>query len=109
MIKGAAEVSGRSLETSVLRPHQGGNLRFLMLPGDASPKQRSRPRGACTRTPVREALYRLEREGYIDVSPRKRLEREAFRFPAVRESLRRAGRLELAAVRKLCEWRAGPI
>ena len=40
---------------------------FHLLPGDRFSENEVAERMAASRTPVREALYRLQREGYVDV------------------------------------------
>ena len=43
---------------------------FRLLPGDRFTETEVAERVGVSRTPVREALYKLEREGYIQVSSR---------------------------------------
>ncbi|VTP61118.1 Transcriptional regulators [Serratia rubidaea] len=40
---------------------------FRLLPGDRFSESEIAGRMAASRTPVRQALFRLEREGYVDV------------------------------------------
>ena len=41
---------------------------FVLLPGDRFTESEMASRHAVSRTPVRDALYRLEREGYLQVA-----------------------------------------
>ena len=108
MIKGAAEVSGRSLATSVYDRIKAEIFDFCLLPGDRFTETEVAARVGVSRTPVREALYRLEREGYIDVSPRNGWSVKPFDFTLFENLYDVRVVLELAAVRKLCEMEAGP-
>ena len=46
---------------------------FRLLPGDRFSEPEIAERFGMSRTPVREALLRLEREGYVTVAPTQRL------------------------------------
>lgn len=43
---------------------------FILLPGDRFSEKEIAVRTGASRTPVREALFRLQREGYVEVLPR---------------------------------------
>jgi DNA-binding GntR family transcriptional regulator len=61
-----------------------------------------------SRTPVREALYRLEREGYLDVMFRSGWRVKPFDFGQFENLYDVRVILETAAVRKLCEMPERP-
>lgn len=42
---------------------------FLLLPGDRFSENEIADRMSASRTPVRQALYALQQEGYVDVQP----------------------------------------
>ena len=75
------------------------------LLGEAEPLRENRlaARLAVSRTPVREALYRLEQEGYIQVSARNGWSVKPFDFEYFENLYDVRVVLELAAVRKLCD------
>ncbi|GAB4059725.1 GntR family transcriptional regulator [Uliginosibacterium sediminicola] len=76
---------------------------FRLLPGDRFTESQIAERLQVSRTPVREALYRLEREGYVFVHFRNGWSVRPFDF-ALFESLYELRLvLELASVRKICD------
>lgn len=75
---------------------------FWLLPGDRFTENEVAARVGVSRTPVREALYRLEREGYIEVSARNGWSVKPFDFTAFENLYDVRVILELAASRKLC-------
>ncbi len=76
---------------------------FHLLPGDRFSENEVAERMAASRTPVREALYRLQREGYVDVLYRSGWQVKPFDFRFFEEIYDVRIVLELAAVKKLCE------
>ena len=94
---------GRSLATSVYDRIKAEIFDFCLLPGDRFTETEVAARVGVSRTPVREALYRLEREGYIDVSPRNGWSVKPFDFTLFENLYDVRVVLELAAVRRLCE------
>ncbi|HEX2827026.1 MAG TPA: GntR family transcriptional regulator [Burkholderiales bacterium] len=76
---------------------------FSLLPGDRFTETEVAERAGVSRTPVREALYRLEREGYIQVSSRNGWSVKPFDFAAFENLYDVRVILELAAVRKVCD------
>lgn len=76
---------------------------FCLLPGDRFTETEIAARVGVSRTPVREALYRLQREGYIDVSARNGWSVRPFDFGLFENLYDVRVILELAAVRRLCE------
>lgn len=79
---------------------------FRLLPGARFTETEVAGRAGVSRTPVREALYRLEREGYIQVSSRNGWSVKPFDFESFENLYDVRVILELAAVRKLCETEA---
>ena len=57
----------RSLAEIAYEKIEGQYLRLRLLPGDRFSETEIAERLAMSRTPVRDALYRLEREGYLQV------------------------------------------
>lgn len=76
---------------------------FHLLPGDRFSENEVAERMDASRTPVREALYRLQREGYVDVLYRSGWQVKPFDFRFFEEIYDVRIVLELAAVKKLCE------
>ncbi len=76
---------------------------FRLLPGDRFTETEVAGRIGVSRTPVREALYRLEQEGYIHVSSRNGWSVKPFDFEYFENLYDVRVILELAAVRKLCD------
>ncbi len=76
---------------------------FHLLPGDRFTESEVAERMQVSRTPVREALYRLEREGYLQVMFRSGWRVRPFDFLQFEDLYDVRVVLELAAVRKLCD------
>ncbi|MEK6592519.1 MAG: GntR family transcriptional regulator [Pseudomonadota bacterium] len=81
---------------------------FHLLPGDRFTETGIAGQLGVSRTPVREALYKLEREGYIEVSSRNGWSVKPFDFESIENLYDVRIILELAAVRKLCEAQGKP-
>jgi len=81
---------------------------FRLLPGDRFTETEVAERLGVSRTPVREALYKLEREGYIQVYSRNGWSVRPFDFEQFENLYDVRVILELAAVRKLCEMQEKP-
>jgi DNA-binding GntR family transcriptional regulator len=75
---------------------------FRLLPGDRFSEGDVAERMAASRTPVRQALHRLEREGYLEVRFRSGWQVKAFDFGHFEELYELRIVLELEAVRRLC-------
>ncbi|MCY1272958.1 putative HTH-type transcriptional regulator LgoR [compost metagenome] len=75
---------------------------FQLLPGDRFSEGEVAERMAVSRTPVRQALYRLQREGYLEVHFRSGWQVRPFDFAHVEELYELRIVLELEAVRRLC-------
>jgi DNA-binding GntR family transcriptional regulator len=76
---------------------------FRLLPGDRFSENEIAARTGVSRTPVREALFKLEQEGYLTVSARNGWAVKPFDFEALENLYDLRVILELAAVRKLVE------
>ncbi|HEU0202230.1 MAG TPA: GntR family transcriptional regulator, partial [Burkholderiaceae bacterium] len=76
---------------------------FQLLPGERFTENEMAARMEVSRTPVREALYRLEREGYLEVMFRSGWRVKPLDFTQLDELYDVRIVLELAAVRRLCE------
>jgi DNA-binding GntR family transcriptional regulator len=76
---------------------------FRLLPGDRFSEGGIAERMAVSRTPVRQALYRLQREGYLQVYFRSGWQVMPFDFAHFEELYEVRIVLELEAVRRLCE------
>lgn len=75
---------------------------FRLIPGDKFSEGDVGTRLQASRTPVREALYRLQREGYVEVLFRSGWQVKPFDFQQVEELYDLRITLERAAVHKLC-------
>jgi DNA-binding GntR family transcriptional regulator len=84
---------------------------FRLLPGDRFTEGAVAERMAASRTPVRQALYRLEREGYLEVYFRSGWQVRPFDFKYFEELYDVRIVLELAAVGRLClrEEQSSPV
>ncbi|GAA5168499.1 GntR family transcriptional regulator [Viridibacterium curvum] len=76
---------------------------FRLLPGDRFTESQIAERLKVSRTPVREALYRLEREGYLFVHFRNGWSVRPFDFAMFENLYELRMVLETAAVRKICD------
>ena len=75
---------------------------FRLLPGDRFSEGDIGTRLNVSRTPVREALYRLQREGHVEVLFRSGWQVKPFDFRQVEELYDLRITLERAAVHKIC-------
>ena len=76
---------------------------FVLLPGDRFTEAEIAARMQVSRTPVREALYLLEREGYLEVMFRSGWRVRPFDFQQFEDLYDIRVILETAAVKRLCE------
>jgi DNA-binding GntR family transcriptional regulator len=76
---------------------------FRLLPGDRFTEMGLAERMRISRTPVREALHKLEKEGYIQVASRSGWNVRPFDFAFFENLYDVRVILELAAVRILCD------
>ena len=75
---------------------------FRLLPGDRFSESEIAERMNASRTPVREALYRLERDGYVQVHFRSGWQVRPFDFHYFEDLYEVRVLLESEAVRRLC-------
>ena len=76
---------------------------FRLLPGDRFTETEIAERTQASRTPVREALYRLEHDGYLEVMFRAGWRVKPFDFRQFEELYDLRIVLESTVVRRLCE------
>ncbi len=81
---------------------------FRLGPGQRFSENEIAARLGVSRTPVREALYRLRDEGYIDVASKSGWTVRPFEFETFEHLYEVRALLELAAVRRLCEMVPAP-
>lgn len=81
---------------------------FRLLPGDRFSENEVAARLRVSRTPVREALTQLQREGYVKVLFRSGWQVNPFDFEQFDQLYDVRIVLELAAVRKLCSMEPQP-
>ena len=74
---------------------------FRLLPGDRFSEIEVAERTGTSRTPVRQALYRLHREGFLEVRPRSGWEVKPLNFEQLDALYELRILLEQAAVRRL--------
>lgn len=77
-------------------------LDFRLAPGDRFTETEIAERLRVSRTPVREALFRLEREGYLEVRQRNGWLVKPLDFDTLDHFYELRSVLEIAAVRALC-------
>lgn len=76
---------------------------FRLMPGDRFSESEIATRMAVSRTPVRQALFRLEREGYVEVWNRLGWQVRQFDFAYFEELYDLRTVLECEAVKRLCQ------
>ena len=76
---------------------------FRLLPGDRFTETEMAQRCGVSRTPVRDALYRLERDGYLQVAFRSGWSVRPLDFDRFEQLYDLRVVLELAAVQRICE------
>ncbi len=76
---------------------------FRLLPGDRITENVIAERMSASRTPVREALMRLQREGFVEVFYRSGWQIRPFDFQQFEQLYDVRVILEMAAVSRLCE------
>lgn len=82
---------------------------FHLLPGDRFTETDLADRLGVSRTPVRDALYRLKREGYLDVGFRSGWSVSPFDFVRFDELYDLRILLEEAAITRLCQMETVPL
>ncbi|MCC1496526.1 GntR family transcriptional regulator [Alcanivorax sp. 1008] len=76
---------------------------FRFLPGDRFTETEVADRMGVSRTPVREALFRLQRENYVDVLYRNGWQVRPFNFEYFEDLYDVRTVLECAAVKRICD------
>ena len=90
------------LADAVYRQVKGDIFEFRLLPGTGISENEIAARSRVSRTPVREALLRLEREGFVEISPKTGWSVKPLDFERFEHLYDLRVILELAAVAKLC-------
>jgi DNA-binding GntR family transcriptional regulator len=103
---GKARDSGDNLAERIYQALKQDIFDFRLLPGDRFSENEVAERMAASRTPVREALYRLQREGYVDVLYRSGWQVKPFDFRFYDDTYDLRIVLELEAAKRLCEAEA---
>lgn len=98
-----APTKGAGLATRVHERIKGEIFDFRLMPGDRFTESEVASRMQVSRTPVREALYRLESEGYLEVMFRSGWRVRPFDFQMFENLYDVRVVLEVAALRRLCE------
>ncbi len=91
-----------SLAGSVYTAVRNDLYDFRLAPGQRFSENEIAARLGVSRTPVREALYRLRNEGYIEVASKSGWTVRPFEFETFERLYEVRVVLELAAVKKLC-------
>ena len=94
---------GENLAERIYRQLKKDTFDFRLLPGDRFSENEIAERMGASRTPVREALFRLERETYVQVLQRSGWQVKPFDFDYFEELYDVRTVLECAAVRRLCD------
>ena len=103
-----AEARKPSLADSVYLGIKQNIFDFRLLPGDRFTENEIATRLHVSRTPVREALYRLEREGYLQVQFRSGWNVRELDFRQFDDLYDLRIALETACVRTLCDRPEAP-
>jgi DNA-binding GntR family transcriptional regulator len=104
----ATQVKTIGLAVRVYEGIKGEIFDFHLMPGDRFTEAEVAGRMQVSRTPVREALYRLESEGYLEVMFRSGWRVRPFDFRMFENLYDVRVVLETAAVRRLCEMTERP-
>lgn len=93
---------GGNLSRKVYLQIRADIFEFRLMPGARFSENKIAARAGVSRTPVREALFRLEREGYLEVRANSGWSVRALDFDALDHLYDVRVILECEAVRKLC-------
>ncbi|HEV8110706.1 MAG TPA: GntR family transcriptional regulator [Burkholderiales bacterium] len=94
--------SSKNLAESVYRALKSDIFEFRLLPGTRFSENEVAGRSRVSRTPVREALFRLEREGYVQVHAKSGWSVRPLDFDLLDHLYDLRLVLERAAVQRLC-------
>jgi DNA-binding GntR family transcriptional regulator len=97
-----------NLADTVFRELKNDIFDFALLPGERFSENEIARRLGVSRTPVREALYKLQREGYIDVAARSGWNVRPFDFAVFEDLYDLRTVLELAAAKRMCSAESIP-
>jgi DNA-binding GntR family transcriptional regulator len=98
-----------NLATQVYERVKADIFDFRLLPGERFTETEIAERTQASRTPVREALYRLERDGHLEVMFRAGWRVKPFDFRQFEELYDLRIVLETTAIRRLCEAGERPL
>lgn len=98
-----AAVPERSLAETAYEKLKASIFDFALVPGDRFSETEIAERLSMSRTPVRDALYRLEREGYLQVHLRIGWSVRPYDFQQFENSYDLRLILEEASVTRLCD------
>lgn len=98
-----ARHSANQLAEQIYRRLKADIFDFRLLPGDRFTETELAARYDASRTPIRDALYRLKREGYLDVGFRSGWSVKPFDFVRFDELYDLRTVLECAAAARLCQ------
>jgi DNA-binding GntR family transcriptional regulator len=104
----AASPARKSLADAIYEQLKSEIFDFRLLPGDRFSETDLAERLHVSRTPVREALYRLEREGYVEVQFKSGWSVCQVDFRQFENLYDLRLILESEAVRRLCAMEEGP-
>ncbi len=96
------ERSVRSLAGAVYAQVRNDLYDFRLAPGQRFSENEVAARLGVSRTPVREALYRLRNEGYVEVASKSGWTVRPFEFETFEHLYEVRALLEVAAVKRLC-------
>ena len=108
MSRRGAKSGGGNLSRRVYKQIRADIFEFRLIPGARFSENEIAARARVSRTPVREALFRLEREGYLEVHAKSGWSVRALDFDALDHLYDVRVILECEAVRKLCRGDARP-
>jgi DNA-binding GntR family transcriptional regulator len=91
----------QNLADSVYEQLKSELFEFRLLPGDRFTEAEVAERSGASRTPVRQALYRLQREGFLDVNFRNGWEVRPLDFPQLDALYELRILLEQTSVRRM--------
>jgi DNA-binding GntR family transcriptional regulator len=103
------DTSGRSRFEDVYEQLKQDIADFKLVPGDRFTEMDMCERFGMSRTPIRQALYRLQQEGYVEVLFRSGWRILPFDFEKYEQLYDLRMVLESAAVQRLCEQRTEGI
>src|ERR1043165_3440185 len=101
-MKTSARAPRSKLAGSVYERIKADIFEFRLIPGTRFSENEVAARERVSRTPVREALFRLEREGYLQVHAKSGWSVRPLDFEALDHLYDLRVVLECAAVQKLC-------